>query len=321
MRRILITAATAASLAACAVSRADDSPRVDTPAPDPTAEQRGAITESKEKPIVRFPLKVGMDAVTGFSNVPGFRRYSDGMWAGSGPAYPSVGYLAWDGGNGHAAKASIGMGSMSTSGSATFKQPVEAWWQVPAGKASLTMGKFWVPFAAQEWQYETKPGLMLGWEEGPHGLSFSANYNEQTRAMNGYFRAGRSFGQDASIGFSYGFGRGLSYGSVHDRAWGVDASFAAHGFRFTGEYVGLTRRASETFGSTFGKLEYENLGSWRPFVAFYSWNDRSGTFGRFRSTVYGTAFQLTPMIAIEAAYAPTSNKKINWLQLRWAWER
>jgi hypothetical protein len=320
---------------ACAVT-ADDTPApTDTPTTassiaaksDPsesseTPQRQKPIADQKDEKKLPFPLKFGMETMAGVSNVPGYHRYSDGMWAGSGTAYPSVGYFKWDNGTGQAGKVSIGIGKMYTGTSAAVEQPVEAWWQAPASKkASVTVGKFWVPFAAQEWQYETKPGAMLNWQEGRNSVAFSANYNLHTHGMNGYWRAGRDLGHEAAVGLSFGLGRGLSYDSIHDKAWGLDATVAWNGFRLSGEYVGMVRHSSDAFGSTFGKLQYEKLGAWKPFVSVYSWNDRSGQFGRFRSTVYGTAYQITPMLAVETAYAPTSNRRVQWLQLRWAWER
>jgi hypothetical protein len=51
------------------------------------------------------------------------------------------------------------------------------------------------------------------------------------------------------------------------------------------------------------------------------WNDAGGTFGRYRSTVYGMGYQITPTLVLESAIAPTSDRQISWMQLHWTWER
>jgi hypothetical protein len=286
-----------------------------------SAEQKPGIAEQKKPESLLFPLRFGIDNYTGMSNQPGRRSLSDGMWAGNLPAYPSLAYMRWDGANGRSGKLAIGTGQMYSGSSVGVDQPVEAWWQFPAGKTAMTVGKFWVPFAAQEWQYETKPGVMLNWSNGPHTLAVSSNYNLRLHTMNSYMRFGRTFGEDAGVGLSLGYGKGLSFDTDHDRAWGLDATFAAGGFRFFGEYMGALQSSGNGFGFLYGKAVFEKMGLWKPFVGFYMWNDKSGAFGRFRSSVYGMAYQVTPSLALESAISPTSDRQVSWLQLHFAWER
>ena len=274
-----------------------------------------------QKGTPTLPLKFGVDLYAGASSLKSQGRFRDGFWAGSGPAFPSVAYLNWDNGKGSAAKLSIGAGKMYTASDSALDQPVEAWYQMPAGNLSLTVGKFWVPFAAQEWQYETKPGVMVQWAKGASSLSASANYNRQTQGTNAYLRFGRSFGEDASVGVSLGAGKGLSYDSIHNRAVGLDGTYAWNGLRFNGEYVLLQRKSSERFHFGYAKLSYENLGKWTPFVARYTWKDKSDAFGEFDSTTFGLNYQLTSYLSVESAYAATSDKGVQWVQLHWAWER
>lgn len=278
------------------------------------------------------PFRVGVDYYAGATNQAGGRRFSDGYWAGSGAAFPSVGYVGWDNEKGQAARVSVGLGELYTGPNRTVTQPVEAWYRwAPGRDIRLTVGKFWVPFAAQEWQYETKPGAMVSWARGPYNLALSLNRNETTRGLNGYLRAGRVWGETGGLGVSLATGRGLSYNSVHDRGWGVDATVAlGGGFRVSAEYEALRAAggggadpsANAAFRFGYAKLAYENGGRWLPFVAHYDWRDRAGELGALRSTVYGLGYQITPGLTLEGAFAPTSAARtVSWAQLHWTWER
>lgn len=293
-------------------------PREERPS-EPQPAQPGDQPADEAPPAPAF--HAGLDFYGGLSNLEGQRRFRDGFWAaGAGLAYPSNIYLRWTFRRGAQAKVAIGTGKLYTSSQSTVDQPLEAWYQKSFGKLTATVGKYYVPFALQEWEYETKPGLMLQTERGPYGLALSANYNDNTRAGNAYLRASRSFGENATVGVSLGAGRGLSYDSVHDRGLAFDATVTRRGWQLLSEYMILKRRSSQRFRFGFARLSYENLGRLKPFIARYSWNDASGAFGVFRSTSAGLGYQLTPNLIIEGGYADTSDKDIVWGQLHWTWE-
>lgn len=276
--------------------------------------------EAGKPKLYSFPLKLGLDLYQGVSSVPGHSRFSDGLWAGTTLAAPSLGYARWDDGKGNAMRVSVGVGGMYTGAGTSLNQPVEAYWQRTFGATSVTVGKYWLPFGSQEWEYESRPGVMLQWSGGPHTLALSTNYNTTTHRMNAYGRAGRSFGKDAALGLSLGGGKGLTYDTLHDVMWGVDAMAFTKGFRFTGEYVAALR-GSQSFGFTTAKVTCERFGAWRPYIGLYSWHDQSGALGKFYSQVYGMQVQLTPSTAIDTAFAPTSSRRTYWLQLHTSWER
>src|SRR5438874_4414760 len=213
MRVVILTAVLSLALFTVqAAARADD--------PEPAA----------KTPSV-YPLRFGIDAYAGVSGLEGFRRSSDGFWAGSGTEYPSSAYVHYQGERGQEAKLSLGIGRMYQGSDTTLRQPLEAWWQAPAGQARIMVGKFWVPFGVQEWEYETKPGLMLSWDHRGTQLALSGNYTRETGAGTMYARLGRKFSDSAGIGVSLARGRGLSYGSRHDRGWDVAGSAAMGGLR------------------------------------------------------------------------------------------
>ena len=290
---------------------------------DPAAAAVAPPATAAAEPAAGSPIKVGIDSYVGVSNLEGSRRFSDGFWAGSAAAYPSLAYLRWDNGKGYAAKVSAGFGRMYTGPDSALDQPIEAWWQAPAGRGGgrVTVGKFWVPFGIQEWQYETKPGVMLQWGAGGGDIAVSANYNRVTRTANAYLRVGKSFGEQATVGVSLATGKGLSYDTDHDRAWALDGTFSWQGWSLGAEYDVLYAPGAKRFRFAYGKLSYERLGPWKPFVARYQWDDGAEQMGRFRSTVYGLNFRATPQLSVEGAYAPTSDKNVSWLQLHWTWER
>ncbi len=249
-------------------------------------------------------IKMGIDYYSGVSDLEGERRFSDGMWAGSSAAYPSVGYLRWEDGKGSAAKLSVGLGSMYTDPGSTLDQPVEAWWQAPAGKASVTVGKFWVPFALQEWQYETKPGVMLQCPGSVPGgrlrqLQRGHPQRERVPAPRPQLRAG-----PRTRGFPGG-GKGLSYTQRARPRLGAGRLLRLAGLARERRIRGNLRdSSSRRFYFGYGKLSYENLGAWKPFVARYLWTDDGEAFGRFRSTTYGVGHQVAPGLALEGLLPP-----------------
>jgi hypothetical protein len=146
-------------------------------APHETAPAQGAPAQEPAPTT----LSIGVDAYSGISNLTGYKRYSDGFWAaGAGPAYPSIAYLKWQESNGATAKFAYGTGDLYRGRNSIVTQPVEAWYQRPLGKFSLTAGKFWVPFALQEWQYETKWGVQLQRTFGSTNVTGSVNYDRVT---------------------------------------------------------------------------------------------------------------------------------------------
>lgn len=267
-------------------------------------------------------VSVGIDAYSGASNLQGQHRFSDGFWAsGASLAYPSAAYARLQKPDGTAAKFSIGTGDLYRGSSRTVKQPIELWIQKPLQKLTVTGGKYYVPFALQEWQYETKYGVQLQRAFGASDLTASLNYNRDTNRPNLYFRAGRNFSETLNAGISLASGAGLSYGSIHNRGIALDTSLQARNFKLYGEVLALQRRASDRFTFAYTKLVYDKYARVKPFVAYYKWNDRSDTFGDFRSIAYGATVEVKPGVLIEGGGAATADKNILWLQLHLLLER
>ncbi|MCC6446255.1 MAG: hypothetical protein IT210_22730 [Armatimonadetes bacterium] len=89
-------------------------------------------------------------------------RFWDGCWAGIGAAFPSYAALQWQGAGDRKARISVGLGELYNGREAPFSQPAEDYYETPLRSGALTAGKFYVPFALQEWEYETRYGLMYG---------------------------------------------------------------------------------------------------------------------------------------------------------------
>ena len=284
---------------------------------NPTPVEASAEAEAKaETPVTS--LSVGGDLYYGRSDLDGFRSFRDGFWAaGAGPSFPSVLQLHLNTRDNSEAKLAFGIGRLYRDSNSTLDQPHEAWYRVPVSGLNLTVGKYYVPFALQEWQYETKLGVMLEGESGATNWAASTNYNTNTDRPNIYGRVGRNFGEKLNVGLSLGAGKGLSYDSIHDKALGLDATASRRGWNVYGEYIAMRRHSDERFNFGWLKLEYENLGKFKPFVAHWRWRDTTATFGNFRSSGVGASYRILPQLAIEGGFAHTSDQNVKWIQLHW----
>lgn len=265
--------------------------------------------------------RAGVDLYFGVSNLRRERRFRDGFWIGYGTAYPSVVYARYANAGGETAKLALGAGKLYGSATPTVHQPVEAWYQKPVGTFNVTAGKFYVPFELQEWQYETKWGVMLQKSQGAYDFAGSLNYNFNVEEPNAYVRVARRFGTRATVGLSLGAGRGLSYDSIHNKAFGLDATVNYRGFQLISSYMGLrSGSSSDDFNFGFAKLSYTGLGRFTPFVSRHRWVDKSGDLDSFRSTTLGLTYQLTRRVALDAAYSAIPNKRVPWAQIHWIQE-
>ena len=287
-------------------------PPGDTTAPSSEADETGVF--------------VGADLYYGASNLPGLRRFRDGFWvAGSGLAYPANVYLRANQKNGAQAKLAISLGEIYN-GSTGFDQPVEAWWKQPlksgdGAKNSVTLGKFYVPFALQEWEYETKWGALYEGEWNATTLGAALVYNRNVDRTNGYARLGHNFGEHLNVGVSLAAGRGLTYDAVQDKAIGLDLTFSAGDWELLGEYMGARGSAAQRFRFGWARLNYNKWQRFKPFAARYDYKDTVGALGNFRSYSAGAGYALRPDIHLEGGYAIATGKNIWFAQIHWTPER
>lgn len=258
----------------------------------------------------------------GFSNVPGSRAYSDRFWiSGAFTAHPSTVYLRGFDGQGQEARLSLGVGRNYNGSASTLNQPVEAWYARPVGKSKLKVGKFWVPFALEEWEAETKWGIQLSQQQGTIGLTGSLNFDSNQNALNGYFRANRDFGKALNVGLSLAAGKGINSGAVQDKGIGLDAVYTQSGWQIATENLIFTRNAGERFNFNFVQLSYLKMGRLKPFAGKFYWRDQTGRFGSFHSTSVGALYQLTPELALRGGVAATPGRTARWLELHVRIER
>lgn len=268
-------------------------------------------------------LKVGIDYYIGdgWSNRVDIPRFRDGYWTGFGTSFPSNIYANWQDAAGGTGKVAQSVGKMYRD-SPTLKQPVEAWYRRPVGASGVLAGKFYVPFALQEWEWETRWGLQIEGERGPNSVVAAMSYNDIVHDPNLYLRLGRRFGSDWSAGISAAAGRGLSFGSAHDRGAGLDATFSRRGWRLQGEVLRLQRRSSGRFDFAFAKLSYEGWSRVTPYVSRHTFTDATEFLGRFHGTTLGLNVQVWNFLALEAAYVPGStNGDVRWIQAHVTVER
>lgn len=265
-------------------------------------------------------VKWGAELFLGLSTLPAHGLYVDGLWAGSSPWNPSTAYLTWENARGYSGKVAIGLGETFVGPDASHHQPAEAWLRVPVGPIHVTGGKYWTPFAGMEWQYESRPGVMLEWADSRHTLSVSLNPNDRTDTLNTYTRIGRSLGGDNTLGFSVGTGRGFSYDSPHTLGFGLDGAFTWHRWSLAGEHIFFTGDGSHDFSFSYARLEHAGPGRTTPFLGWYRWHDESPAFGKFQCVMPGVQYQLNTMLSVEAAWAATSERKVGWLQFHFLYE-
>lgn len=291
-------------------------------APGSKAEATKTEEQASPEEHATQPFKVGVDLYYGLSNVRNYRKYNDHMWAGYGAFVPSTVYAAYENKRGYGAKLSIGTGGLFNTRGDEFYQPAEAWVKSPLGKsASVTLGKFWVPLALQEWEYESKPGVLFQWNRKAYDLSFAATHNRNTRTGNFYARLSRSWGEKATIGLSLAGGRGLSFDTDHDRGIGLDGQLKWRDWQFSTELLRFKAGSSGRFKFGWVKAAYNGWEKWTPFVARYGWDDELGQQGTFGSTVLGVVRQINDNFAVETSYARISDGDKYWVEVHYAWEK
>lgn len=300
----------------------------ETPAPPVggapvAAEAAPSTVKGEEKPAPEsLGWTSGLDIFGGLSNIPGIRRARDKYFAGSSASIPSLGYLQWQNAKSQTARVAVGLGPLYNGSDSSIEQPAEAWFQQPAGQWKLTAGKFYTPFARQEWIYESKPGIMAAREWGATGFSTSYNYNRRLKRGNAYGRLGRAFGPSkrVQIGISAAAGRGLAADTSFNRALGLDGELLWRKWRLDGEYTAMRNANAAHFRYLDIRITRNPEGRISPSLTYYRWRDSSDEFGSFRSLVPSVTFQLTPQLALDAAYALAQEKNLWWLQLHYTVE-
>lgn len=282
---------------------------VPPPVPAPQTE------EKHPAPPLHGILKFGADFYYGGTNASGIRaRNNDGLWAGFGPAFPSNLSLNWHEGDTRTVRIALGIGDMYTGSGTTLRQPVEAYYQMPGpGGSSVTVGKFYVPFATQEWEYEPKYGAMYSVARGRMNVTASLNYNTNRDTPNLYFRVGRQCGVRTSLGVSAGVGRGLFTDSSHSTAMALDLTHDFGAVTFNSEY-NVALGPNGPFQFAFGKFIFTKAGRFLPYVGAYYWHDSAQELGDFRSLVAGLGYKLTPAITLETGYMRKTGGDGFWLQ-------
>jgi hypothetical protein len=252
---------------------------------------------------------------TGGSN---YETIRDGYWAGAQVFTPSVNYINYRSGKTEARYAA-GIGSIPNLAGFTVGPTVEAWVRQPVGTsgATVTAGRFWVPFGRMHWQFENKDGLQLdtpiGSSESKLSLSAAATQNRYVKKSNFYAHLSKQFSATATAGVSVARGDGLSFNSTHNQAWGADALVTVSGIDVETEYMSLKSKSGDM--TYFDIFFSKQLGAWKPSLSYYSLKDKSEYFSKLNSLVPGVAYRLTPNVSIEAANAFVNGKQVTWTQL------
>jgi len=267
-----------------------------------------------EKETPKVGLKVGADLYYGLSNIMGpTKRHTDGQWAGVGYYYPSALLLDWAGKGGDAARMSFGVGDMYVGSDRTTEQPIECFYAAQTGSGRLTLGKHYVPFCLQEWQYETRWGAMYEADVSGNAVSVSLTHNRDTQALNTLARVGRKLADGTEVGISGAAGRGWSYGSSHAWGYGVDVTREIGAVTLTGEYM-EARGGCGAFQFGFARLQVEAAPSCRPYLALYYAHDVADEMGEVRSGVLGVEVDVCPHFVLEPGIGRASGRNVWYVQ-------
>ncbi len=276
----------------------------------------GTGVHAQNEPFLRF----GVESWLGASNQAGFRRITDQFWAAQSSFTPSMASATYGDGKGRTAKVGLGFGEATLGRDRFMPQPVEAWVRDATGPATITVGRFFAPFGVQEWQYEPRDGVQweAPWARGQAALAVQTSNG---RRSNGYFRYGRDVSKQWNVGVSAAVGAGFSYGSAHDRGFGIDAT-GATGRVSTMIEADQFSGAGTAFRFAMARADYAILPRWSPFVSTYRWRETgSDVLGSWKATMAGVAWKISDGLDLEAAVSRAAGRDVRWFQLHWAWEK
>lgn len=172
----------------------------------------------------------------------------------------------------------------------------------------MTLGKFYVPFGVQEWEYESKYGAMFQIAHGATSFTGSVNYNFNRNSPNIYLRIGRQFTPRTSAGVSTGGGRGVFSDSSHALAFGIDLAHDFGGVQFSAEYD-FADGASGSFQYVSGKLTFTKAGRFIPYLGVKLAMDDFGT--GYSCMANMTSFPLDTIKSDRAFIQRLSNDEAN----------
>lgn len=270
---------------------------------DPVKEKSAAMPRRS-----RGSFHVGADIYTGVIN-------AGRVDVNLAPPVPSSLSLSWRGDSGHGLRLSLGVGYIVNAGGGAFEPPVELYYQLPARGGTLTAGKFFVPYGGLEWLCESRWGVMYQGRAGQVDYATAVVFNPVWRSANAYVRAGRSWGGRTSVGVSASVGRGMMYSTSHGMALGMDLTHDFGGVALNAEWnVAHGQNGPFLFGC--GRLTWNRPGNFQPYVGFYTWRDRAGETGNFRSVLAGLNVRLNRFLSVEGVLARVDGRSIFWTQSR-----
>jgi hypothetical protein len=292
-------------------------------APAEAESSNATNSKSEDETAPKIGLTLGAELYYGISNLSGSRRFRDGFWLGSGPTFPSNVYGIYNGKDGTTAKVALSVGKLYNGSVQGFDQPIEAYVSKSYGGIDFTVGKFYVPFELLEWQYESEVGVQASRDFGKNGsLTAAMTYNRERDAANGYLRYAREFGI-ATVGISFGAGRGFSFDTDHNQGAALDLTVEQGRLRFESSALTARRRGEDSrFGFAFARLNYHLNEPTELYVSRHSWSDRLGQQGNGHYSTLGAVHNINKNLSVEGAISRSgeTKKNIHWLQLNYAIE-
>jgi hypothetical protein len=270
----------------------------------------------KTPPSPASRLTGGLDFYGGVSDINAFTSYTDQLWAGQSTFTPSVLHADYDGKT--KARVAIGVGKLSRGSGATYAPIVEGWAERIIGKGTVRVGRFFAPFATQEWEYESKDGVQWSHEGGDSGVNLSLVRDRNTRQNALYGRVFQGVAHNTTMGLSLATGKSVSYGA-YTQGMGLDFTKTTSSGTFRADWEHFRDSSSENFNFAFARYDHTKHAILHPYISRYDWSQKGsvGSGGSYHASVLGIQYILPKNLTLDAGRVFEGKRNRNYVQITW----
>jgi hypothetical protein len=261
-------------------------------------------------------LTGGLDFYGGVSDVNQFTSYTDQLWAGQSTFTPSVIHADYAGST--KARLALGVGKLSRGSGATYAPVVEAWAEKVVGNTTVRVGRFFAPFATQEWEYESKDGVQWSREQGGAGASLSFVRDRNTKQNALYVRMFGVAMRKATLGLSVATGKSVSYGA-YKQGFGLDFTKATDSGTFRADWEHFMESKNDSFNFAFARYDYTKHATLHPYLARYDWSQKGavGSGGSYHASTLGVQYVLPKNLTLDVGRVFEGKRNRNYVQIAW----